>query len=1192
VRINAKKVIYETMLPALLILGLVLSAWFYRADALDQVKKGKERLLSLPLSEQREILEAALRSRFAELEKYAETLSNDSPTNFDVTITKINESSKSLGFSLVAVIGKDGVLRTEAADDIDISSLDCWKSAVGGQSMPERTNLNEALRFAFAVPYEVNGQNQGSVIGFCTEKAFSAMLGQYRSSGAEAFVIFDSSGQIIFTSGNAGKFRTNSDVYTVLDELSAGEEVLEKDAEAVPSTVASGGSGTILAGKDFNTYYSYQPLDLGNWYMLAAVNGTYLSAELAKEKRLGPYSLVVVGFLALFLLVFFLYITHKRLADMDRERARYIRASTIDSLTGLYNKPGFEEAVKKAFDSLSADRVCVVVAFEVVSYRTYKELYGNEAGEQLLQAISSIINKYQRSGDATARFYSDHFVWFASGKNEEEIFSVFRAATKATRSHEPPFFLCGGIYLIKDRSLSVAEMVDKASVAKDYIKANFGTGIKIYNDSMLELQLQDAEIAGNMMKGLQNGEFVEYYQPKFNTDTELIVGAEALVRWIKPDGEIITPGRFIGLFERNGFVRRLDFYVFERVCRFIAESRAAGKTVPPVSVNFSRVHMHDQRFPLRLFKIVQKYGLEPNCFEIELTESAFIMDTKQQKRLIDSLRKYGFAVAIDDFGSGYSSLNMLKDFDVDTLKIDMKFLEGFEHGGKVGTVVTSVIRMAKWLGIPVVAEGVETKEQVEFLRSLGCEMIQGFYYSPPLCRQDYELLLESEGNSCPLREKPAMLMLSNINAALGGDSLLNALLDGILGGFAIYEYSGDRLEAIRVNRTYYELMGYPDASAFSEHSLNVLSQVYPPDTAKLLNACTMSVKTGRVQKVSARRYRFDGMLVLLDLQVKHIGGTAEKPLIYLTFIDATERLLSDRENELNKYCDALYAVFDEIIEFDFATDSIRLLSRNHEKCCDLIKSLEAEEKYWIEKIIYPEDKGKIEHYMALVKGGHISLPLSLDYRTVSNGKVNWVSASLVALSDGSYLFCKLDITNKKLLEAYMMGLEETGDSANFELSSGILNNLSAKFDIAEKMARPVDGEAAALLVVGLDSYELLLGVVGRRICDAFVMEACIRLKAFLGEDDVVGRIEEDELVVYLSRVLDAHSAYEIAQQIRDYIVGLALPGNISPDCSIGLFMIPPGQRDFEDARRKAEAACTWARAAGKNQCVNYHDKAD
>ena len=730
---------------------------------------------------------------------------------------------------------------------------------------------------------------------------------------------------------------------------------------------------------------------------------------------INPISVAMAVLLMLFFAAVFGFGSIKRDIEHDREQREYIQAYSADALTGLYNKTGFLIEISKELSKLGKERACAILSFEIVSFRTYNELYGYEAGDALLKTISEIILKNKKSGDVVGRLYADHFVWFANGENSEEIFASFRNAIKEAKDTGLPFYLCGGIHLIEDRKMSVQNMLDKASLAKETIKYNYGTGISIYDDSMLECQMQDAEMVGSMMKGLQNGEFIEYYQPKYYSDTETIVGAEALARWKKPDGEIITPSRFAGLFERNGFIRRLDFYIFERVCKFLADAKANDRKVLPVSVNFSRVHMHDLHFPQRLLALTQKYGVDPKDLEIELTESAFFVDTKNINKVVDMLHEYGFSIAIDDFGSGFSSLNMLKDSNFDTLKIDANFLDGFERGGKVGTVVTSVMRMAKWLGIPVVAEGVETREQVDFLRTLGCEMIQGYYYSRPIPREEYEMLLDRNDVVAVSKEKPTLVTLSGINAVFGGDSIVNSILDGILGGFGIYELSGKSMEAIRVNRAYYELMGYPNVSAFREHSLNILTQIHQSDVEKLLTACYAAVKTGTLQKVSVRRHKYDGSLINIDCLIKHIGGTEEKPLTCMTVVDAAERLRAEREEELNKYADALHGIFDEIYEFNYKADTLRLLSRNHVICHEEKNLREAEDR-WLEDLFHPDDKEKISMLIAAARANEIELPYETEYREIIDGEIRWISASVVSIAGGSYLLCRLDITQKKKLE--------------------------------------------------------------------------------------------------------------------------------------------------------------------------------
>ncbi len=1020
---NAKRAIFSILIPAALIVGLVLCAWLYRSQSFAQMDAQKERLLYLPGTEQSNIFGSAADTRFEVLSNYASRLEKAEQDGKDRFLSQLSTSAQDIGFSYAAVVGPSAVLLTEKNETIDISGQECWKTALGGTPVLCKIDLSDKLRFAFAVPYEENGKNIGAVIGFCTEEEIRRILWSETNLCASAAVVFEPSGRIVTDTGKVQAFEGESDIYAYFDKLASVNAVSGEDVEKLRSTVRAGGKGMVNPAVESGIYYAYQPLGTGGWYILNSISKSYIENELSGISRMDPVWIGVVVTLALLLLTSVGMTARRRLKETRSERKKYVEACTVDPLTGLYNKPGFEAETRRALLRLPLDRDCSVISFEVVSFRTYNELYGYEAGDALLKTIADTILRYKKRGDVVSRLYSDHFVWFTTGKDKEEIFGTIRAALKTAKETGLPFFLCAGIYLVNDRGMAIFEMIDKASIAKDTIKYNYSTGIAIFDESMLECQLQDAGMVGSMMKGLESGEFIEYYQPKYSTYTETVIGAEALARWKKPDGEIIQPSRFIELFERNGFIRRLDFYIFEKVCEFLALAQAEGRPVLPISVNFSRVHMHDLHFPQRLFNITQKYAVDPKYLEIELTESAFIMDSKDQNKVADILHEFGFSVAIDDFGSGFSSLNMLKDFDVDTLKIDTKFLEGFELGGKVGTVVTSVIRMAKWLGIPVVAEGVETREQVDFLHSLGCETIQGYYYSRPIPREEYEKLIAGQDPTDFRREKPAGVTLSGINAVLGGDSLINSMLDGILGGFGIYELSGDCIEAIRVNNTYYEIMGYPNMAAFREHSLNVVNRVYPQDRERLLDTCRLAVSTGAVQKLTAHRFRFDGSLMQFDCVIKHIGGTEDKPLICMSLVDATDRLLTERENDLNKYCDALYSVFDEIFEFNYSEDTLRILSRNHVRCSEETRNLGEAEKNWLENIIYFEDREKLSQIITVVRAGKIELPFTTDYRIIKNGEIMWKTASLVSITGSSYLVCELDVTQKKQFEILVSSQE-------------------------------------------------------------------------------------------------------------------------------------------------------------------------
>ena len=249
------------------------------------------------------------------------------------------------------------------------------------------------------------------------------------------------------------------------------------------------------------------------------------------------------------------------------------------------------------------------------------------------------------------------------------------------------------------------------------------------------------------MKGsLRRGEFLVYLQPKYELMSERIVGAEALVRWLHPQLGFISPARFIPIFEQNGFIYQLDKYVWEKTCQLLKDDIDHGRPVLPISINVSRIDLYSPNIVKVFEELIDKYDIPPKLLELELTESAYVENPQQIIEIAKELQARGFPILMDDFGSGYSSLNMLKDMPVDILKIDLKFLsdtQGDDHG-RGGNIMTSVVRMAKWLDVPVIAEGVETQAQVDFLRTIGCECVQGFFYSKPVPIEVYEDLVTKD----------------------------------------------------------------------------------------------------------------------------------------------------------------------------------------------------------------------------------------------------------------------------------------------------------------------------------------------------------------------------------------------------------------------------------------------------------------
>ena len=263
-----------------------------------------------------------------------------------------------------------------------------------------------------------------------------------------------------------------------------------------------------------------------------------------------------------------------------------------------------------------------------------------------------------------------------------------------------------------------------------------------YTEELRAKIIREQNIINEMEHALETGEFVVYFQPKYELDHCRPSGAEALVRWKKADGTIVSPGDFIPVFESNGFIIRLDYYVWDQVCQFIKNNLAHRGDFEVISVNVSRVNLYNPDFLESLVNLVEKYKIPPKYLNLELTESAFSDDARMIQNAVDYLHKAGFTILMDDFGSGYSSLNVLKDIDIDVLKIDMRFLSKGSSEERGEKILEAVIKMAKSLDMLVIAEGVEEEKQVKMLKRLGCDYIQGYYFAKPMPKKDYVKLLQ------------------------------------------------------------------------------------------------------------------------------------------------------------------------------------------------------------------------------------------------------------------------------------------------------------------------------------------------------------------------------------------------------------------------------------------------------------------
>lgn len=432
------------------------------------------------------------------------------------------------------------------------------------------------------------------------------------------------------------------------------------------------------------------------------------------------------------------------LIEQKNEELRYLLEH--DALTGLYNRSTF---CRKTADFLrqNPNGSYNMVQFDIERFKVINELYGNFMGDRILLLIAEGLQKCLKDKGTYGRLEADHFaVCLPAGTEELQYVREQMDKSLASVKIEQKINLYYGVYTVEDRDMSVDLMCDRANLALRTVKGNSNRSYAVYNDELHQVVLSEQQLTNSMEEALLQRQFEVYYQPVVDLKTGEVVSAEALVRWNHPEKGMVSPGFFIPFFEHNGFIIKLDAYIREEVCRNIMELGRRGLNCVPVSVNVSRLEFYDPNLCRSIIDLTERYRLEPGMMRLEITESAYTDKPQQLLAAMKELQNYGFQVLMDDFGSGYSSLNMLKDVPVDILKMDMKFLENQGISGRGPEILASLVRMAKKLGMHTIAEGIETKEQGDFLRSVGCEYGQGYYYARPMPADAFTNLLMAREN--------------------------------------------------------------------------------------------------------------------------------------------------------------------------------------------------------------------------------------------------------------------------------------------------------------------------------------------------------------------------------------------------------------------------------------------------------------
>jgi diguanylate cyclase (GGDEF)-like protein len=418
------------------------------------------------------------------------------------------------------------------------------------------------------------------------------------------------------------------------------------------------------------------------------------------------------------------------------QRERYI--ASHDSLTGLYNSESFyakaEEIIRK-----NPKRKRYMVCTNITNFKLTNDLFGKEMGDRVLVDQAKMLTMANYDECIHGRIAGDKFAMLIP----KDKFNPELAAKNTSKlqylinNNNYKLHISIGVYEITDVKESPQVMCDKANMAIASMHGDYGKLIAYYDEGMLKELVDEKNVLSDFDSALESGWFKMYLQPQISNTGELR-GAEAMVRWHQPGMDVRMPADFIGIVENRGYIYKLDEYMWEQAAAKLGDWKKRGINDVSISVNVSTKDFYYGDLYKVFTELVKKYDIDPHMFNIEITETVFMQDIDIHLEVISRLKEFGFHIEIDDFGSGYSSLNMLKDIDADIIKIDMAFLEETDNLDRSLIIVKSIISMAKELGMMVITEGVRTEEHVEFLREAGCDIFQGYYYSMPITVEEFE----------------------------------------------------------------------------------------------------------------------------------------------------------------------------------------------------------------------------------------------------------------------------------------------------------------------------------------------------------------------------------------------------------------------------------------------------------------------
>ncbi|MEG0910500.1 MAG: GGDEF domain-containing protein [Ruthenibacterium sp.] len=678
---------------------------------------------------------------FDMLEVLADGRISDPEVPLSEKIERITKQAHKFDLFRIAIVDLEGHAITSDNHEFSVSDREFFKAAIKGERFLSDPIVDKVDGVTPGVVYAVPVYHDGKVIsvlfsGYELEKLTERIdISFYHKSGL-AFIA-DSHGNVLL---HPNKSRIGKNIIEIAKERNSATRV-DEFAQGLAHRV-SGVSHFKM--KDEDRFFAYAPIEDGkDWFLITSLPAKSVF-ERSQKVMLLTILLMISMSVIFTLAALYIAVTKKK------ANAQIVRLAYYDTLTGAANTERFQLDATALFHEFGAQKY-TLLNFDVKQFRYLNNDLGYHVGSDFLIHIVRCLENIATKGETFARVGADQFLFLTFSKDSEQELRqlISRLRDQITAWNQPSggyysIQMAFGAYKIENRDANIMSAIEKSNIARKAVKGSYESDIAIYNIEMQGRIDRDKEFEKAMPSALANGEFKLFIQPKYDLLSEKIVGGEALVRWVKPDGTMVMPNDFIALFEQTGAIYHMDMYMLSQLCKFIRMQINQGTRIVPISINQSRRYMYSPTYVDVLCEKLQESNIPAELIEIEITENIVYTDLDNLMKVLDVLHQKGFRISLDDFGSGYSSLNVLKNLRVDTLKLDRFMMGGTLNSDRERTVLANIIRMAKELAMSVVAEGVETREQVAFLRTCGCEMAQGYYYSKPVSAEKFAQMLSED----------------------------------------------------------------------------------------------------------------------------------------------------------------------------------------------------------------------------------------------------------------------------------------------------------------------------------------------------------------------------------------------------------------------------------------------------------------